>query len=246
VIHQTRALTPYLLALTALAALALFGAAAGPSDRPATDEKGTYLGVLFSAVPEPRSTLLPVPPRGQGVLITHVLPDSPAALADLQRGDILLQYDGEKVRDGEQLANLIRTDRPGRAIKLHYWRAGQEITAEATLALGPVLQLAADRAAIRDPEVPRGTAKPKGPPAVSVAATPLADGGVKLTIEYFQEATGRYRQVTWTGTADEIDRDMQKLPGRVQDLTRVALERMRVRDLPKGVRPGATSLRRQR
>jgi hypothetical protein len=197
----------------------------GQSSGPAlSDAFGTYLGVLFKAVPESR---LGPSARPAGVLITHVLPDSPAAAAGLQRDDILLRYGDRAIHNPEQLARLIHNDRPERRVKLTFQRAGREMTAEATLARGPVLQLAPAAAnAVREPEVARAEAKQGSPPAVSVSAAPLADGNLKVTIEYYQDRTGRIQKVTCSGTPAEIDREVQKLPARVQELTRVALQRI--------------------
>lgn len=212
-------------------------------DPPPAEEKGTFLGALFNTVPESRYAQLTTLPRGQGVLITHVLRDSPAAAAELQRDDVLVQYDSEKVRDCDHLARLIREDRPGRKVKLVYLRDGREMSAEATLALGPLLQTPSMRkATLRDgSEVPRAAAKQGGPPAVSVACTPQADGSVKLTIEYFPDNSGRLRTVVCAGSANEIDREVQKLPSRVQELTRVALDRIRALELQKGAQSNSTT-----
>jgi hypothetical protein len=234
------------LTLALLLALAPLGAAAPQPDLP-TSEEGTYLGILFSAVPAARYAQLPNLPRNRGVLITHVLPDSPAAAADLQRDDVLVGYDAEQIRDGEHLARLIRADKVGRKVKLTFLRAGREMTAAVTLASGPMLQLApAVKAAGQEAEVPRSAAKQGSPPVVSVAATPLADGNVRLTIEYYQEHTGRVRKVTCSGSPAEIDRELQRLPARIQDLTRVALDRMRALELHKGVRSTSSAPVKQR
>src|SRR5262245_57427270 len=96
----------------------------------ASEDKGTYLGVLFGPLPEALYDQLPQLPRGQGVLITHVLPDSPAAKADLHRHDIVLAYDDTKIRDSEHFARLIQADKPDRMVKLALVRAGKEQTAE--------------------------------------------------------------------------------------------------------------------
>src|SRR5438874_240459 len=72
------------------------------------DEKGPYLGVLFCPIPEALLDHLPQLPRDAGVLITHILPDSPAATAGLRKHDVLLQFNLEKIRDGNHLARLIQ------------------------------------------------------------------------------------------------------------------------------------------
>jgi hypothetical protein len=214
----------------------------GQSPAPPPADIGTFLGLLFSAIPEARYQQEPQLPRKHGVLVTHVLPNSPAAKADLQRDDVLLEYDAHKIHDAEQLARLIRDDRAGRKVKLVFHRAGKEMTAEATLTLGPVLQLSASpRGAFKDASgAPRGVARTSGPPAVSVAATPQADGSVKLTIEYYQDGFSRPRSVVCSGSPGEIDRQLEKLPSRVQELTRVALDRIRALELQKTSQPRST------
>src|SRR4051794_5529004 len=166
----------------ALAALALPAGAGGPA--PSQEEKGTYLGVLFAPVPEALYDQLPQLPRQQGVLVTHVLPDSPASAAGLRRHDVLLQYDGERIRDCEHFARLIQADRPERKVKLGLLRGGREVSVEATLVLGPVLRIAAasGAGAPRGAAVPRAVNKPGGPPPVSVAATPLENGRLKVSV----------------------------------------------------------------
>src|SRR5947209_17312574 len=72
------------------------------------EEKGTYLGILLAPVPEVLYDQLPNLPRGQGVVITHILPESPAKEAGIERHDILLKYDAVKVTGCEQCARLDR------------------------------------------------------------------------------------------------------------------------------------------
>jgi hypothetical protein len=185
-----------------------------------TQEQGTYLGALFSPVSKA--------PRQQGVLITHVLPDSPAANADLRRHDVLVQYGAEKISDCQQLARLIQKDRPGRKVQLLVLRDNRETPVEVTLGLGPAIKIApTSRAGPRDADVPRGIAKPGAPPPVSVAATPLEHGKMKVTIEYYQNDTGKFRTITCEGASAEIDSAVEKLPERERNLARIALERIR-------------------
>jgi hypothetical protein len=219
----------YLLVVAAVlgGALPLVGAQA---PEPAGEEQGTFLGVLISPVPEVLYDQLPDLPRGQGVVVSHVLPESPAARGGLRRHDVLLLYNDDKIRDCEHFARLIRADRPDNKVKLSLFRGGKRETAEVTLALGPVLRIAQGTRGTREPqEVPRGTAKGGPPPSVSVAATPLDGGKMRVSIEYYQDGTGRLRTVTCEGTPEEIAQEVQKLPGRVQSLANVALDRIRAR-----------------
>jgi hypothetical protein len=222
-------MTRCLLSLTALLTLGLsagWSQQRGPSQPPA-EEKGTYLGVLFAPVPDLLYDQLPQLPRDRGVVVSHVLPDSPAAKAGLHRNDVLLRYDDEKVRDCEHVARLIHDDKAERKVRLTYLRGGKEATAEATLALGPVLRIAPKDAGNKSDDQPRGTAKSATPGAVSIAATPLGGNSMKLTIEYFDERVGRARSVACSGTPEEIDEQILKLPAQVQDLMKIALRRLR-------------------
>jgi hypothetical protein len=232
------------LALTLLAALAAGTASraqrhdAGPVDK---EEKGTYLGALLGPVPDVLYDHLPDLARGQGVVITHVLPESPAAKAGLQRHDLLVQYGDEKVRGCEHCARLIQSDKPEHKVKLALIRAGRPTTAEVTLALGPVLRVVqADKASpvkgepgAKEARTDANAGNAANPGnAVNVAATPLGGGNLKVTIEYYQEGTGRLRSLTCTGTPNAIEGEMQKLPIRVQNLAKVALQRIKALDLP--------------
>lgn len=199
-----------------------------PSVAP-SEEKGTYLGVLFCPVPEVLHDHLPNLPRNQGVLITHVLPDSPGAQAELRRHDVLLQYQDERIRDCEHLARLIQNDQPNQKIKLSLLRTGREMTIDVILGLGPVLRIASGEkgTAPKASDIPKGTSKPGVPPAVSVSATPLEMGKMKVAIEYYQDGTGRLKTLTCEGTDSDIDTEIQKLPEKERGLVQAALQRIR-------------------
>jgi hypothetical protein len=222
--------------------------AQSPLLAPPDEEKGTYLGVLITPVPEAVYAQLPDLTRGQGVMVNHVLPDSPAAAAGLRRYDLLLEYDGDKINDGEHFARLIRDGKPDQKVKLGVLRGGKRVSVEVTLTLGPVLKIAQDHKPTgKDPEPPRGTAKSAPPPTVSVSATPLDGNRIKATIEYYQESSGRLRSFDCAGTPTEIETQLKGLPTRVRELAQVALQRIRDLELQKQDQPlrPATSSRRQ-
>ncbi|HKI33451.1 MAG TPA: PDZ domain-containing protein [Gemmataceae bacterium] len=221
--------------LLSLALLLTLGLSPGWSQKPATaqpspEEKGTFLGILFGPVPDIVYDQVPQLKREHGVVVSHVLPDSPAAKAGLRRNDILLQYDDESVRDCEQVARLVRDDKPERKVRLTYLRGGKEATAEATLVSGPILRIAHKDAGSGSDDQPRGTAKTANPAAVNVAATPLGGNSMKVTIEYYDDRVGRIRTVPCSGTPEEIDTQLAKLPDGVQKLVKVALRRLREPD----------------
>ncbi len=200
---------------------------------PAAEEKGTYLGILFAPVPDIVYDQVPQLPRERGVVVSHVLPESPAAKTGLRRNDILLKYGDEAVRDCEQVARLVRDDKPGRKVSLTYLRGGKEESAEATLALGPILRIAEKHAE----EPARGSVKAGSQAAVNIAATPLGGNSMKVSVEYFDDKSGRILTFPCSGTPDEIDNQLVKLPDSVQKLVKVALRRLREPDAPPGKSP---------
>lgn len=69
-----------------------------------------------------------------GALVVNVEPNSPAAIAGLQIGDIVLTVDGEAVASSRDLPLLIGGRQPGTKVKLGLWRKGQTVEVEVTLA----------------------------------------------------------------------------------------------------------------
>ncbi len=75
--------------------------------------------------------------RSSGLLIAEVAPNSPAAAAGLQQGDIILKVNGQDVTDSANLATTIRGMKPGDQVQLTIDRNGQEQTVTVTLADRP-------------------------------------------------------------------------------------------------------------
>jgi len=221
--------------LSCLLALSVVGSVSAQSGSKSADHKGTFLGILFSPVPDSVYAQVPLLNRDCGVIVTHVLPDSPAAKVNLARHDIVLEYNGEKVRDSFHLAKLIRADKPGATVNLKYLRAGKEETSKLTLVLGPELQLAepTGTASPMPQEPPRTSGKPGGPPAVTISAAPLENNRLQLDIEYYNDAIGRYQSLRCAGAPDEIDTELKKLPAKLQDTARQAVKRVRELGLQK-------------
>ena len=214
------------LASMALLSLGIAPVSAQPAETvPVAEVKGTYLGVIVSPVPEVLYEHLGVLPRGQGVVVTHILADSPAAQADLRKHDILISYHSKPITGCEHFAKLIRSDKPERKVKLGLIRNGRELSAFVTLGLGPVLTIAADKPDKKPGDGLRGLPKPGAPARVSVAVTPLAKDNLAIIIEYEQEGTGKLGELKCNGSRADIDKQVRQLPARVQDLTRAALKR---------------------
>jgi hypothetical protein len=70
---------------------------------------------------------------GQGVLVTSVVPKSPAERAGIMTDDVLMTYGDQKLFSPEQLAKLVRADKVGREVTLSLIREGKVEQVTATL-----------------------------------------------------------------------------------------------------------------
>lgn len=75
--------------------------------------------------------------REPGVMLLRVAADGPAALAGLQAGDILLEFDGTPIQDQADLRNREAALQPGRRVRLGIQRGNQASQVELTLAERP-------------------------------------------------------------------------------------------------------------
>lgn len=187
------------------------------------DEKGTYLGALFCSRASATVVAvrgMPVPPRS-GAVVTFVLPDSPAARADLRRNDVLVRYDHFDIRDGDHLARLIRQDRPNRSVRLRVQRGGKQFPVDVALTVGP---------ALKANDSPAGDGKAGNRGQVSVWATPKDSGKLVLTVEFTNQA-GQREAVTCAETA-ELKAALKKLSQRERNLLLIALQHLRTYSTP--------------
>jgi serine protease Do len=81
--------------------------------------------------------------REHGALIGDVTPDSPAARAGLQPGDIVLQFNGKNVDDPGDLARAVGLATPGQDAKLTIWRDKAEKTVQVKFGEAPAERQAA-------------------------------------------------------------------------------------------------------
>ncbi|WP_161626570.1 Do family serine endopeptidase [Desulfatiglans anilini] len=66
-------------------------------------------------------------PQSKGALVADVAEKSPAGVAGLRRGDVVLSYSGKAVTDSADLRNLIAGSTIGSTVQLKIWRNGEEI-----------------------------------------------------------------------------------------------------------------------
>jgi serine protease Do len=68
-----------------------------------------------------------------GALVTRVEEDSPAAKAGVEKGDVITEFDHEKVRSMKELTRLVGETPPGRTVEIRLRRNGEQKTLNATL-----------------------------------------------------------------------------------------------------------------
>ena len=93
---------------------------------------GSYLGVNVKEIDTERARELKLRDE-QGVEITSVEPDSPASKAGLAVGDVVQEYNGQRVEGLEQFIRLVRETPGGRQVKMAVSRGGASQTLTATL-----------------------------------------------------------------------------------------------------------------
>ena len=91
---------------------------------------GSYLGINIAEVDAERAKTLKLPFE-EGVEVTRVEPDSPADKAGLKVGDVVLEYNGERVEGMEQFGRMVHETPAGRksAMKISRGGAVQTLTA---------------------------------------------------------------------------------------------------------------------
>ena len=92
-----------------------------------------WLGVEFQSVDEDLAEGLGLA-EASGVLVSNVVPGSPAELAGLQPGDIILRFDGQEVDRHRDFPRMVAETEVGRAVEVEVWRE-ERVMLEVTLGL---------------------------------------------------------------------------------------------------------------
>jgi Do/DeqQ family serine protease len=72
-------------------------------------------------------------PEPRGVVVESVAPDSAAARAGIRPGDVIVEFNGQPVTDGNTLRNQVAVTRPGTEVELGVLRDGREQKVRVTL-----------------------------------------------------------------------------------------------------------------
>src|ERR1700693_4732251 len=82
-----------------------------------------YLGIQMRA-PQPGQPA----PSGEGVIVDEIVPGSPAEDAHLQKGDVILKFDGHDVKSFTDLRRLVSQADLNKNLNLEILRGGKPMT----------------------------------------------------------------------------------------------------------------------
>jgi S1-C subfamily serine protease len=183
-------------AAAVVAGVAGVGAAVVPADRePAqaatvrqapravhiASSHGGRLGVTIAEVDDQAVQRAKLPAPG-GVVVEEVSGESPAETAGFKAGDVIVEFDGERVRGTRQFARLVQETPGGRAVQATVMRDGQRLSLSVTPRESGTFQYFGDlgdlvdgvRSWVPAAPVPPVPPAPPAPPALEAPRAPRA------------------------------------------------------------------------
>lgn len=88
-----------------------------------------WLGVRVQTVTEDIAQSLDLPTE-HGALVASITPEGPAEIAGLQHGDVITEFNGQKIDSMRSLPRIVAEANIGEEADLKFWREGQEKTAK--------------------------------------------------------------------------------------------------------------------
>ena len=144
--------------------------------------RGTEIGVSVREV-ESASGLAA---SRAGVIVADVVADGPAAKAGVRKGDVVVEFDGERVRSVRQFTRLVQETPTGRRVPAALMRDGQRVSVSVEPRAGSAIRFAGELDAARimrdlgrdfgdnfPPAPPRPPAAPSAPHAPPVPPVPV-------------------------------------------------------------------------
>lgn len=84
-----------------------------------------WLGVLIQAVSPDVAEALDLD-QAEGALVADVMPNSPAAGAGIERGDVITTFDGQKIEENDELPWIVAQTKVGKKVKVEIIRRGKK------------------------------------------------------------------------------------------------------------------------
>lgn len=85
------------------------------------------IGVTIQNITPEMQEAMNLPSR-EGALVSNVLKDSPAKKAGIRAGDVIIAFNGEEIRDSNDIRNAVGFVERGKSANITYLRNGREIT----------------------------------------------------------------------------------------------------------------------
>lgn len=117
---------------------ASLGMSQTPSPAPRTGAAVSFLGVAIQEIDSDRAKSLKLPEEA-GVEVTRIAPDSPAEKAGIKTGDVITQYNGQRVEGMDQFSRMVRETPAGRDVRIGINRGGSTQTITAKIAARPAI-----------------------------------------------------------------------------------------------------------
>ena len=136
-----------------------------------THSGGSFLGIGVVEIDAERAKALKLPGE-YGAEIKSVGEESPAAKAGLKEGDVVLQYNGQRVEGTEEFVRMVRETPPGRQVRIEVWRNGAPLTLTVTTGTRPRSSLHVEGFDVPMPPMPPMPAMPAMPPIPPMPAMP--------------------------------------------------------------------------
>src|SRR3984957_13140632 len=137
---------------------------------------GSYLGIGVAEVDAERAKALNLK-EVRGVEVKSVDENSPAAKAGLKEGDVVLEYNGQRIEGTEQFVRLVRETPVDRQVHLAVWRNGAVESVTAGIGRGPAERFPlrnddGDDLTVEVPAMPPMPPMPAMPPTPEIAPLP--------------------------------------------------------------------------
>ncbi len=71
--------------------------------------------------------------KARGAIVGSVTPKGPAAVANIEPGDIILEFDGKEINEKSRLSRVVGETEVGKKVKVKLWRKGKEVPVEVAL-----------------------------------------------------------------------------------------------------------------
>ena len=149
-----------------------------------------------------------------GVILETVDPGGPADKAGIKGGDVVTDFDGERVRSVRHFLRLVQETTPGRSVPVVLSRAGQRVTVTVTPERAADVRVFGDDFSMRYLETPRAIAPvppaPPSPPSPARAPRPPSAFATPAPFEFL----GRFLNTRRLGiTIEDLDTQLAEYFG---------------------------------